>query len=103
MRRAEGLRRASEANVMRNRSAPADVSDDRQIRVRAPTVGMTTHEIELKALMLASLALQLPFCFEVRALSGSLVSSAPRRPCDDVCGLNTVTSESDGNAADFLD
>jgi hypothetical protein len=32
------------------------------------------------------LALQLSFCFEVRALSGRLVSSAPERPCDDVCG-----------------
>jgi hypothetical protein len=49
------------------------------------------------------LALQLPFCFEVRALGGSLVSSAPAGPCDDVCGLNTLPSESDGNAADFLD
>jgi hypothetical protein len=57
----------------------------------------------LPAAAVLALALQLPFCFEVRALSGSLVSSAPRRPCDDVCGLNTVTSESDGNAADFLD
>ena len=48
------------------------------------------------------LALQLSF-FEVSALGGDLVSSAPERPCDDVCGLNTVSSESDGNAADFLD
>ena len=50
-----------------------------------------------------TLTLQLPFCFEVRALGGSLVSSAPAGPCDDVCGLNTVPSESYGNAADFLD
>ena len=49
------------------------------------------------------LALQLPFCLEVCALGGSLVSSAPAGPCDDVCGLNTLPSESDGNAADFLD
>jgi hypothetical protein len=49
------------------------------------------------------LALQLPFCFEVRALGGSLVSSAPERPCDDVCGLNPLSSKSDGNTADFLD
>ena len=49
------------------------------------------------------LALQLPFCFEVRALGGSLVRSAPAGPCDDVCGLNTLPSEFDGNAADFLD
>src|SRR5687768_12931713 len=48
------------------------------------------------------LALQLPFS-EVSALSGSLVSSAPERPCDDVCGLNTPSRESDGNAANFLD
>ena len=49
-----------------------------------------------------ALALQLPFS-EVSALSGSLVSSAPERPCDDVCGLNTPSRESDGNAANFLD
>ena len=48
------------------------------------------------------LVLQLSF-LEVSALSGSLVSSAPERPCDDVCGLNALSSESDGNAADFLD
>jgi hypothetical protein len=36
-------------------------------------------------------------------LSGSLVSSAPERPCDDVCGLNPLSSEPDGDAADFLD
>jgi hypothetical protein len=53
--------------------------------------------------VLNDLALQLPFCFEVRALGGSLVSSAPAGPCDDVCRLNTLPSESDGNAADFLD
>jgi hypothetical protein len=50
-----------------------------------------------------ALALQLPFCFEVRALSNRLVSSTPERPCDDVCGLNPLSSESDGDAADFLD
>ena len=49
------------------------------------------------------LALQLPFCFEVRALSNRLVSPTPERPCDDVCGLNPLSSESDGDAADFLD
>jgi len=53
--------------------------------------------------MQASLALQLPFCFEVRALSGRLVSSSPARPCDDTRGLNSLLSESDGDAADFLD
>ena len=50
-----------------------------------------------------SLALQLPFCFEVRALSGGLVSPAPERPCDDMRGLNSFLSKSDGDAADFLD
>ena len=49
------------------------------------------------------LALQLPFCFEVSALSDGLVSSAPERPCDDVCGLDALSSESGGDAADFLD
>jgi hypothetical protein len=49
------------------------------------------------------LALQLHFRFEVSALSDSLVSSAPARPCDYACGLNTLSRESDGNAADFLD
>jgi hypothetical protein len=51
---------------------------------------------------IAGLALQLPF-FEVMALSFRLVGSAPERPCDDVCGLNPLLSESDGDAADFLD
>jgi hypothetical protein len=51
----------------------------------------------------AALALQLPFRFDVSALSGSLVSSAPERPRDDVCGLNPLSSKPDGNAADFLD
>jgi hypothetical protein len=45
------------------------------------------------------LAFQLPFRFEVRSLGGSLVSSAPERPRDDVCGLNTVSS---GSAYPFV-
>jgi hypothetical protein len=49
------------------------------------------------------LALQLPFCFEMRTLSGGLVSSTPKRPCDDVCGLYPLSSEPDGDATDFLD
>ena len=49
------------------------------------------------------LALQLPFCFEVCALSGGLVSSTPEGPCDDMCGLDPLSSESDDDAADFLD
>ena len=48
------------------------------------------------------LALQL-FCFEMGVLSDRLVSSTPERPCDDVCGLDPLSSESDGDAADFLD
>jgi hypothetical protein len=48
------------------------------------------------------LALQLSF-FEVGTLSGDLVSSAPERPCDDVRGLNPLSGEPDGDAADFLD
>jgi len=50
-----------------------------------------------------TLTLQLPFCFKVRTLSGRLVSSSPARPCDDTRGLNSLLSESDGDAADFLD
>ena len=50
----------------------------------------------------SDLALQLP-CFEMGALSDRLVSSTPERPCDDVCGLDPLSSESDGDAADFLD
>jgi hypothetical protein len=50
-----------------------------------------------------ALALQLPTCFEVRPLSGGLVSSAPERPCDDVCGLDPLSSEPDGDAPNFLD
>jgi hypothetical protein len=34
----------------------------------------------------------------VSALGGSLVSSTPARPCDDVGGLYTLSSESDGDA-----
>jgi hypothetical protein len=53
--------------------------------------------------MSPSLALQLRFCFEVRSLSDRLVSSSPERPCDDVRGLDPLSSEPDGDAADFLD
>ena len=49
------------------------------------------------------LALQLPFCFEVRAPSDRLVSSAPERPCDDVGGLDPFSSEPDSDAPNFLD
>src|ERR1700726_2567553 len=49
-----------------------------------------------------TLTLQLSF-FEVGTLSGGLVSSAPERPCDDVCGLDPLSGEPDGDAADFLD
>jgi hypothetical protein len=45
----------------------------------------------------------LRFGFEVSALSGSLVGSAPERPSDDVCGLNPLSRKSNGNAADFLE
>ena len=51
----------------------------------------------------SGLTLQLPICFEVRALSGGLVSSTPERPCDDMCGLDPLSGEPDGDAADFLD
>ena len=49
------------------------------------------------------LALQLPFCSEVSALSDGLVSPSPERPCDDVLGLNVLSREPDGDATDFLD
>jgi hypothetical protein len=49
------------------------------------------------------LTLQLPTCSEKRALSGGLVSSAAERPCDDVCGLDSLSGEPDRDAADFLD
>jgi hypothetical protein len=63
------------------------------------------HKLSAEGIILwvPTLALQLLFWFEVSALSGSLMGSAPARPCDDVCGLNTPSRESDGNAADFLD
>jgi len=51
----------------------------------------------------ARLALQLPSCFEMCALCDRLMSSAPERPCDDVCGLDPLSGEPDGDAADFLD
>ena len=49
-----------------------------------------------------SLTLQLPFCFEVRALSNRLVSSTPEGPCDDVCGENAVSCEPLRYSMDFL-
>ena len=49
------------------------------------------------------LTLQLPFCFEVRPLSCSLVGSAPKGPSDDVRGFDPRSMKSDGNAADFLE
>ena len=52
--------------------------------------------------MLGLLALQLAF-FEMSALSGVLVGSAPERPCDDVSGFDPLSREPDGDAADFLD
>jgi hypothetical protein len=52
--------------------------------------------------MKAALALQLPF-FEMSALRGGLVDSAPERPSDDMGGLNPLSSEPDGDSADFLD
>jgi hypothetical protein len=51
----------------------------------------------------SGLALQLPFCFEVGAPCDCLVSSAPERPCDDVCWLDPLSSEPDGDASNFLD
>jgi hypothetical protein len=50
-----------------------------------------------------TLALQLPFCLEVRSLSESLVSSTPERPRDDMCRLDSLSRESYGDAANFLD
>jgi hypothetical protein len=52
---------------------------------------------------LSGLALQLPFCFEVRPLSCSLVGSAPEGPSDDVRGFDPRSMKSDGDAADFLE
>ena len=49
------------------------------------------------------LALQLPFCSKVSALRDGLVRPSPERPCDGVGGLNALSSQSDGDAADFLD
>ena len=61
------------------------------------------HLRELRLELDACLTLQLPFCFEVRALGDGLVSSAPEGPCDGVCRLNPLSIKSDGNAANFLD
>jgi FO synthase len=58
---------------------------------------------EARLSTLRRLALQLPLCFEVGALSGSLMSSTPERPCDDMRGLDSLSSEPNGDAANFLD
>jgi hypothetical protein len=46
------------------------------MRKRAHTGAKTKAQVNRTA-KVAALSLQLPFCFEVRSLSGSLVSSAP--------------------------
>jgi hypothetical protein len=86
----------------RERSGPPCTSQiviavNRSLCIRASDDAPKPFQIVLR------LALQLSFCFEVRALSGRLVSSSPARPCDDMRGLNSLLSESDGDAADFLD
>jgi hypothetical protein len=59
--------------------------------------------IPLIFLWVSALALQLPFCLEVRSLSDGLVSSAPERPGDDMCRLDSLSREPYGDAANFLD
>jgi len=49
----------------------------------------------------AGLALQLPFCFEVRSLSGSLVSSGQEWTMRRYVAVDTVSRESDGDAGGF--
>ena len=83
---------------------PDDLSAARPLGVSPPSdAGVVDCRRARSDHAATGLALQLPFCFEVRALSNRLVSSTPERPCDDVCGLNPLSSESDGDAADFLD
>jgi len=65
-------------------------------------VGAVAAPAHLASELDGGIALQL-FCFEMGVLSDRLVSSTPERPCDDVCGLDPLSSESDGDAADFLD
>jgi hypothetical protein len=49
------------------------------------------------------LALQLCFLFEMRFLCCGLMSPRPERPCDDIGLLDSLSRETLGYAADFLD
>ena len=75
------------------------IEDD---RATAQSIELTLKS-ESYNVFTTDLALQLPFCLDVSALSGGLVSPAPERPCDDMRGLNPLSRKSDGDAADFLD
>ena len=50
-----------------------------------------------------TLTLQLWFLFEMRFLCCGLMSAPPERPCDYIGGLDTLSRETLGYAADFLD
>ena len=53
--------------------------------------------------LMRSVALQLRFLFEMRFLCCGLMSAPPERPRDDIGGLNALSRETLGYAADFLD
>jgi hypothetical protein len=48
------------------------------------------------------LALQLQFSVDMGLSCNCLVCSSPKRPCDDVSGLDASLREADGDTADFL-
>jgi hypothetical protein len=57
------------------RAAPAALAEALQLVVSMTPQGPGQQTAQRE--IIGALALQLPFCFEVRSLSGSLVSSAP--------------------------
>ena len=48
------------------------------------------------------LALQLHILFDMGALCFGLMRSSPKRPCDDVCGVDASLCETRGDTPDFL-
>jgi hypothetical protein len=57
----------------------------------------------IQQLLGSALTLQLHFSFDVSVARCGLVGSSPKRPCDDLSGLDTPLREFDGDTSDFLD
>ncbi len=56
----------------------------------------------IKTHLTAILALQLHFLFDMGALCFGLMGSSPKRPCDDLCGVDASLGETRCDTSDFL-